>query len=213
MKMKNKMTKTTVLTTLVCLIPFIAGAVLYKNLPDTMAIHWGADGTPNGWASKFTAVFVLPGILLLINLFFPALIKMDPKNENMDVKVKNLCQWIIPVVSVLCAGVTLAEACGFESRMALIGPMVMGVLFVAIGNFLPKTTQSYTVGIKLPWTLNSEENWNRTHRLAGFLWVAGGIVMIITALLGLGFAGIIAMILLMIIIPTVYSYMLYKKGI
>ena len=213
MKMKNKMKMTTVLTTLVCLIPLAAGAVLYNSLPDTMAIHWGFDGTANGWASKLVAVFVLPGVLLILNLLFPVLLNMDPKNKNMDEKIKTLVRWIIPVVSVLCAGVTLAEACGVESKMALIGPMIMGVLFVAIGNFLPKTTQSYTVGIKLPWTLNSEENWNRTHRMAGFLWVAGGIVMIITALLGLGFAGMIAMIVLMAVVPTVYSYMLYRKGI
>lgn len=211
--MKNKMKMTTVLTTLVCLIPLAAGAVLYNSLPDTMAIHWGFDGTANGWASKLVAVFVLPGVLLILNLLFPVLLNMDPKNKNMDEKIKTLVHWIIPVVSVFCAGVTLAEACGVESKMALIGPMIMGVLFVAIGNFLPKTTQSYTVGIKLPWTLNSEENWNRTHRMAGFLWVAGGIVMIITALLGLGFAGMIAMIVLMAVVPTVYSYMLYRKGI
>lgn len=213
MKMKNKMKMTTVLTTLVCLIPLAAGAVLYNSLPDTMAIHWGFDGTANGWASKLVAVFVLPGVLLILNLLFPVLLNMDPKNKNMDEKIKTLVHWIIPVVSVFCAGVTLAEACGIESKMALIGPVLIGVLFVAIGNFLPKTTQSYTVGIKLPWTLNSEENWNRTHRMAGFLWVAGGIVMIITALLGLGFAGMIAMIVLMAVVPTVYSYMLYRKGI
>lgn len=213
MKMKNKMKMTTVLTTLVCLIPLAAGAVLYSSLPDTMAIHWGFDGAANGWASKLVAVFVLPGALLILNLLFPALLNMDPKNKNMDEKIKTLVHWIIPVVSMLCGGVTLAEACGVESKMALIGPMIMGVLFIAIGNFLPKTTQSYTVGIKLPWTLNSEENWNRTHRMAGFLWVVGGIVMIVTALLGLGFAGVIAMIVLMAVAPTVYSYMLYKKGI
>lgn len=211
--MKNKTRLTTVLTTLVCLIPFIAGAVLYKSLPDTMVTHWGADGIPNGWAPKYVAVFVLPGILLILNLLMPLLLKMDPKYENMDEKMTGLILWIIPVISVFCAGVTLAEACGVESRVAMIGPMLIGVLFVAIGNYLPKATQSYTVGIKLPWTLNSEENWNRTHRLAGFLWVLGGIVMIITALLGLGFAGVFAAIVLMAVVPAVYSYMLYRKGI
>lgn len=213
MKMKNKMKLTTVLTTLVCLIPFIAGAVLYKSLPDTMVTHWGAGGNPDGWAPKYVAVFVLPGILLIINLLMPLLLKMDPKYENMDEKMIGLILWILPVVSVFCAGVTLAEAYGFESRVAMIAPMLIGVMFVAIGNYLPKANQSYTVGIKLPWTLNSEENWNRTHRLAGFLWVIGGIVMIVTTLLGLGFIGVIAVLVLMIAVPTVYSYMLYRKGI
>lgn len=211
--MKNKVKFTTVLTTLVCLIPLIAGALLYNRLPDTMVTHWGVDGNPDGWAPKYIAVFVLPAVLLLINFFVPQLIKMDPKNKNMDGKMMALVQWILPVISMFCAGVTLAEACGVESRVAMIAPMLVGVLFIAVGNYLPKATQSYTVGIKLPWTLNSEENWNRTHRLAGFLWVLGGILMIVTSLLGLSFAGIFALFILMIVIPTVYSYMLYRKGI
>jgi uncharacterized membrane protein len=69
------------------------------------------------------------------------------------------------------------------------------------------------MGIRLPWTLHSEENWNRTHRLAGFLWVLGGLYFIVMSFVGWTPAGFLIPVLLMVLIPTVYSYVLYKKGI
>ena len=85
---------------------------------------------------------------------------------------------------------------------------------ILIGNYLPKTKQSYTMGIKLPWTLHSEENWNRTHRMAGFLWVIGGTLMVLISLLHLWQVWMMLVIItVMVLVPTVYSYLLYKKGI
>ena len=89
----------------------------------------------------------------------------------------------------------------------------MGVLFVLIGNYLPKTKQSYTLGIRLPWTLASEENWNRTHRLGGVLWVLGGLYFIVMSFFPWNLAAFLIPILLMALVPTVYSYLLYRRGI
>ena len=82
-----------------------------------------------------------------------------------------------------------------------------------IGNYMPKTKQSYTMGIRLPWTLHSEENWNRTHRLAGFLWVLGGLYFIVMSFVGWTPAGFLIPLAVMVLVPTVYSYVLYKRGI
>ncbi|MCQ2558994.1 MAG: DUF1648 domain-containing protein, partial [Oscillospiraceae bacterium] len=164
--MKNNSTKrTTILTTIVCLIPVVLGIILYPSLPETIVTHWDAQGNPNGWSSKLVGAIVFPGILAVVNLAFPLLLKTDPKYENMNGKVRTLIHWIIPFVSIFASGSTFATALDTNINVALLAPMLMGVLFVVIGNYLPKTTQSYTVGIKLPWTLNSEENWNRTHRM------------------------------------------------
>ncbi|MCQ2453523.1 MAG: DUF1648 domain-containing protein [Clostridia bacterium] len=168
-KMNREEKKELVLTTLVCLIPLIAGLLLYSKLPEEMAIHWDAQGNVNGTSSKLVGTIVLPGILALLNLIFPMLLRIDPKYENMNGKLKTLTHWIIPVTAVFCSGVTLAAALGVKTHIEVIAPMLVGVLLVLIGNYLPKTKQSYTMGIKLPWTLNSEENWNHTHRMAGFL--------------------------------------------
>lgn len=209
--MKNK--KMLIWTSLVCLIPLIVGAAVYSRLPETMATHWNLSGEPDGWSSRAFAVFGLPGILLAVNLFLPFALKADPKRENMSDKLVAISLWTIPVVSLLCCGLTLARGLGYEVRVERWVPVFMGVLFIVIGNYLPKTKQSYTMGIKLPWTLASEENWNRTHRLAGFLWVIGGALFILMSFIGWSLAAFLSIIALMVLVPMVYSYLLYRKGI
>lgn len=210
--MKNK--KEIVLTTAICLLPMAAGAILYSRLPDTIATHFDVNGQPDGWSGKAFAVFGLPAIIAAINLFMHFALRTDPKRQNMNPALRNIAIWTVPIVSVLTNAMVLGNALGYSSRIELILPLLVGVLFIAIGNYLPKTKQSFTMGIRLPWTLASEENWNRTHRLAGFLWVAGGIAMIALTLLHLWvFWLMLVIITALVLVPTFYSYSLYKKGI
>ena len=211
MKISKKML---ILTTLVCLLPIVAGIILYPQLPERIAIHWGFENEPNGWSSKAFAVFGLPGLMAGLNLILPLALKADPKNANMSPVLFNICLWIMPVVSVLCSTMTLGYALGYNVNIAQIIPAFVGVVFIVIGNYLPKTKQSYTMGIKLPWTLHSEENWNRTHRLGGFLWVLGGVAFIVLSIFKWWNIYVFFIILaVMVLVPTVYSYLLYRKGI
>jgi len=206
--------KQLVLTTAVCLLPMLAAAVLYPQLPEQMVTHWSADGTPDGWSSRAFAAFGLPGLMVGLNLLLHVGLNADPKRQNMSRALKLISIWTIPVVSVLCCGMTLGSALGYEMRVELIIPALMGVLFIAVGNYLPKTKQSYTMGIKLPWTLHSEENWNRTHRLGGFLWVLGGVAsLVMTLLQAWNAVAFFVLLAVMVGVPTVYSYWLYRKGI
>ena len=206
--------KTVILTTLVCLLPIVAGVILYPRLPKQMATHWGFGNEPNGWSSKAFAVFGLPGLMAALNLILPFALSADPKKQNMSPALVNISLWVIPVVSVMCSAMTLCYALGYRVSVARIVPAFVGVLFIIIGNYLPKTKQSYSMGIKLPWTLNSEENWNRTHRLSGFLWVIGGALFLMLTFFGWwNLYVLLGSILAMTLIPTVYSYLLYRKGI
>ena len=209
--MKNK--KTLIATTLVCLLPLLAGALVYSRLPEQVATHFDLQGNPDGWSSRAFAVFGLPGILLAVNLLIPFALQADPKHKNMSGALVNIVIWTVPVVSLLCSGLTLGRALGYDLRIEMVLPVFMGVLFILIGNYLPKTKQSYTMGIKLPWTLASEENWNRTHRLAGFLWVLGGAYFIVMSFIGWSLIAFLIPLALMVLVPTVYSYLLYRKGI
>ncbi len=208
----NSLRQTTIITTLVCLIPIIFGILFYTRLPETVVIHWDADGNPNGWAPKFLGIIVLPAALAVLNMIFPLLLKVDPKYKYMNPKVKVLLHWIIPAASILASGVTLLSALGRELNLNLIVPLFLGLVFIIIGNYLPKMTPSYTVGIKLPWTLNNEENWKKTHRMSGFLWVVGGIIMILAGVLNFRMIVSIAICIVMVIVPVIYSYILYRKG-
>ena len=96
---------------------------------------------------------------------------------------------------------------------------IVGFLFVVLGNYMPKLQQNYTVGIKLPWTLNSEENWYRTHRLGGKLFMVGGFLIMVegvfSSVLSEEITFIVLMVILMVctVIPLGYSFWLFKKGV
>ena len=192
----------------------MAGLVLYSRLPERVPTHFDFSGTPDGWSSRPFAVFGLPCLLAALNVFLYACLNRDPKRANMSGALKTVSQWSLPVLSVLCYGLTLTAALGYPSRIEIVVPLLTGILLLVIGNYLPKTKQSYTMGIRLPWTLQSEENWNRTHRLSGFLWVAAGAAFILLSLLRLWNIWLLGAVLLaLIFVPIGYSYFLHKKGI
>ena len=202
------------ITTLICLLPILAGMALYSRLPEQVPTHFDFSGTPNGWSSRAFAVFGIPGLMAAINLFLHICLEKDPKRANMSAALKRISLWVMPVLSILTSGLTLGAAMGWPVHVETVIPVLVGGLFLLVGNYLPKTKQSYTMGIRLPWTLDSEENWNRTHRLSGFLWVAAGAAFILLSLLRLWNVWLLAaLVLALIFVPIGYSYFLHKKGI
>lgn len=210
--MIKKNLKTLIVTSVIILLPVLAGVVLWNQLPEQIPTHWNAAGEIDGWSSKSFAIFGLSGILLAAQWLCALGTAADPKKENHPQKILKLVLWVIPVLSVLLYTITYAVALGQEVRMEVVMPVFIGVLFAIIGNYLPKCKQNYTIGIKIPWTLNSEENWNRTHRFAGRLWLVSGVVIMLTGFFG-GFWIFLIVALLMVFAPLIYSYLLHRKGI
>ena len=200
-----------ILVSIVTLLPILVGILLWNQLPEQMPTHWNAAGEIDDWSSKAFAVFGLPCIMLagLWACIFASY--ADPKREAHSNKVYQLVLWIIPALSVVLHTIMYATALGKEVRVEMIMPVFMGLLFAIIGNYMPKCKQNYTIGIKIPWTLNNEENWNRTHRFAGWLWTACGLVIMLTGIFG-GFWIFFAIVLLMVLAPVIYSYMLHRRG-
>lgn len=210
----NTEKRTAVLTTVICLLPILAGLALYSRLPEQVPTHFDFSGNPNGWSSRPFAVFGLPCLMAALNMFLHISLLRDPKRANMSAALKTISRWVIPALSVLSCGLILTAAMGYPSHVETVIPLLVGILFLLVGNYLPKTKQSYTMGIRLPWTLESEENWNRTHRLAGFLWVAAGALFILVTLLHLWNRWLLTLLLLAVIfVPVLYSYALHRKGI
>ena len=199
-----------IITSLIILIPIVIGLILWDKLPNQVPMHWNAQGEVDSYGTKFQAVFLMPLVLVAFHWICILGTSLDPKKQNINDKMVTLVLWIIPIISLLCNSMMYATALGHKVNVEIIMPLFMGALFVVIGNYMPKCKQSYTVGIKLPWTLDNEENWNKTHRLAGFLWVIGGVIIMATAFLGAFWLFFIVLIP-MVVIPFVYSYLLYKK--
>ena len=123
-----------------------------------------------------------------------------------------LALWIIPVVSLYVAAMIYPYSLGYRPDFSFAGGMLLSLMLIIIGNYLPKARQNYTMGIRIPWTLANEENWNRTHRLAGFLWMACGVVMLVLTLCrAVPFAVLIGVMILATLIPCAYSYWLHEK--
>ena len=209
--MIKKNLKELIITSIVGLLPVIGGVVLWDRLPDQIPSHWNVAGEVDGWVSKPVAVFALP--LIFIALSWLAIYKVlsDPKGNCRSPKMKLLTVWLIPVISLASMSAIYVYALGNEVIMELIAPVICGAFMIAIGNYLPKCEQNRTVGIKLPWTLANEENWNRTHRLAGFVFVIGGVLVALFALLGISVL-VIVTLLAILLIPSIYSYILHRRG-
>ena len=211
-KMIKKNWKILLLTSLIILLPIGVGVVLWNQLPEKIPTHWNVAGEVDGWSSKPFAVFCLPLIMLAIQWLCMLATSADPKKEHHPSKVLHLVFWLIPVLSVVLFCLTYAAALGKDVRIEMVMPVLIGLILTIVGNYLPKCKQNYTIGIKIPWTLNSEENWNRTHRFAGRLWVVCGMGMMLTGFLG-SFWIFFGITLLMVLAPLIYSYMLHRKGI
>lgn len=210
--MIKKHLKLLCITSAVILLPILAGLFFWDQLPDQIASHWNTAGEIDGWISKPVAVFGMPLLLLAIQWLCVIGTAADPKKQNHSDKILHLVFWIIPVLSVLLHTLTYAIALGKGVRIELVLPVLVGLILVIIGNYLPKCKQSYTIGIKLPWTLHSEENWNKTHRFAGFLWVVCGLLVALTGFIG-GRWLFLPLVLVMVLPPVLYSYLLYRKGV
>ncbi len=210
--MIKKNWKLLVVTSVVIALPILIGVILWDRLPARMPTHWNATGEVDGWSSKPFAVFGLPGILLALHWLCVLGTAADPKKRNHSEKLLHLVHWIIPALSVVLGAVTYLTALGQPVRIEVLLPLLTGLLFTIIGNYMPKCKQNYTIGIKIPWTLESEENWNRTHRFAGRLWFLGGLLIIATSFLGNVWI-FLTITLVMAFIPFPYSYALHRKGI
>ena len=198
--------KELLLTSAVCLLPLLAGVILYPRLPETMATHWGFDGTANGWSSRAATVFGLPLFILALHLVCSYAESRDTKRKNVNPVLRTVMLWFCPAVSLLGGALTLGTGLGYEMHVSTVAPVFVGLLFLILGNYLPKLRRNRTMGIRLPWTLASEENWSRTHRVAGFTWVAAGLLMLLSALLRLhGPTVTVVLLALAVGIPVLYS--------
>jgi len=210
--MLQKYKKTLIITTIIILLPMLAGIILWNKLPEQFPTHFNAAGEVDGYGSRFFGVFCLPLILAAFQwLCAVGSLKMDPKAENLEGKVFSLVLWIIPALSIVMNALVYCTALGMNMNVQIIMPLLVGLLMVIIGNWLPKCKPSWTLGIKLPWTLADEDNWNRTHRFAGPVWVAGGMVIMLCALIGGAFLWVMAAaFVVMVAAPVVYSFLLFK---
>ncbi len=195
---------------MIILLPALVGLILWNKLPDSIATHWDINGTADGFSSKRFAVLVFPLIFAAVQTAVFFVTKEDPRNEAVSEKINSMVLWLLPCVSLYTSSSVYATALGMKINTAQITMIMVGAMFIVIGNYLPKIRHNYTIGIKVPWTLNDEENWNATHRMAGAVWVLCGIAMIVMGFTGANWTGLALVIACATMIPMSYSWYYYK---
>ncbi|MBN7274647.1 DUF1648 domain-containing protein [Ligilactobacillus pobuzihii] len=210
---KDKEIKTIVGSFLLTLAPMIVGFLLWNKLPNQIAIHFTLhSGQPNGWSNKAMAVYGFPLIMVAVQLFVVVFMNLDKYKRNIDIKVIKVIYWIVPWVEFVTAIMIFGYSLGYQINSDIISNLLLGVVFIILGNYLPKVKQNKTIGYRVSWTLSSKENWRKTNRLGGWIFVICGIIFLANTILQQEWL-MIGPLIIAVIIPMTYSYVLHRKGI
>ncbi len=206
-----------VITSLLILLPLFFGLLMWNKLPDRLASHWGAGGAVDGMAGHAFTIVFMPLILLVFHWLCLLISAAEFKKRGRNGKALGMLFWIIPAVSLFSGGIIYSAAFGLELNLMRLVLAFTGLLFLCLGNYLPKVEQNGVLGVRIPWTLGSEENWRRTHRFCGRLWVAGGFLLLLLTPLPvplsnpLLFALFLVTALALSLLPILYSYLYYRR--
>lgn len=205
--------KTLILTSIIILLPILVGLLLWDHLPDVVATHWGFSGEADGWSSKAFAVFLPPVLMLATHWLCIFATASDPKNKQRNGKVQKLVLWTVPFVSLFSSAMLYGTVLDAQLNITSITFATVGIMFIVIGNYLPKTSQNFTIGIKVSWALADQDNWNATHRFGGRVYVIGGLALVLLAFLPtqLAIGWMVVILLTMGFVPILYSWLYYKK--
>ena len=207
-----------ILAIVVSLIPFAAFAFIQESLPDRVPIHWNAAGEIDGWTprSQLPAFLgVMAGLGMGLYLLTRFIKKLDPKrsaqlNENTAEKIG------LGIVVFICAINCLVLTPGTDGfNMTTIILVMVSLLFTFMGNLMYNIKPNYFIGIRLPWTLESDDNWRRTHRLAGATWFVGGIVSAVLATFmdpKTMFIIFMSITAILVLVPSIYSFAMFRQS-
>jgi immunity protein, SdpI family len=187
---------------------------VYGRLPDPMTIHWNLAGEPDGVGSRAYGTFLLPLVILGMWGLLVALPKLDPRSANIEKFRDTYDVFVIAVIGMMCllqVGI-LGSALGWPIQVGRLAPIMIGGLFVVLGNLLPRFRSNFFFGIRTPWTLSSESVWARTHRVGGYMMVVVGLLLVLAGVMGTPRWLIVAMVgsAVLVTVVLVYSYVIWR---
>ena len=194
------------------MVPFVISLACYSRMPEQVPTQWGWDGQVHGYSGRLMACFGIPAFMLAMEIFVAAAFKMDPKRKNIERSgaLAWISRWFMAALGILAEIVIVLGGLGYEVDVGRIMSISIGLLITVMGNYLPRCRYNFTMGIRTPWTLNDAQNWTRIHRLAGYCWTPGGIVMAVLGYFRLAIP-YFAVLVVITLVPAVYSYVLYRR--
>lgn len=207
--------KTEIVPFLILFLTIALSFWAYPLLPDMVVSHWDFSGQANGWSSREFHVLLFPALLFGMYLMFNLMPKFDPRSERYQefsgvyLIMRN---FIMLILLVVFAAATLSNL-GYAINIGATVSGAVGLLMIVLGNYFGKLKRNYFVGIKTPWTLSSENVWNKTHRLGSRVFIIWGIGLVLAPWLAPTIAFIILFggLITILIGLTLYSYLEYRK--
>lgn len=182
-------------------------------LPSAVALF--IKGTlENAMRGAWYFTWLMPVIMAVLHTFMLIITRyIDPVRQSK--KIENIIFFIVPAISLYVGGIFISIILGLEFNVGIVCSLLLGIMFIVMGNYLPKAKRNRTFGIKIKWTLANDDNWAATHRLSGKLFVVAGVLSLLMAFLPLTamFISFTVLLAAIVIIPIVYSYTFYKKQI
>jgi uncharacterized membrane protein len=207
--------KTESLSILIILAMWAVSIYFYLHFPDRVPTHWDVQGQINGWSSKSFGAFFVPGLSIGLYLLLLGLPSIDPKKENYKLfsPAYHIFKNVIILVLFGIYLLTGFAGLGYHVNIGLWIPAIIGVMFIILGFYMEKLKLNWMMGFRNMWTLSSEKVWDKTNRLAGKLFMVSGLLIGITSILPPHFVipVFILAVLLIIIVPTVFSYIWYQQ--
>ncbi|GIN68735.1 MULTISPECIES: SdpI family protein [Bacillus] len=195
------------------LINLLVWVMAYPHISDQVPIHWSSSGEVDRYASKMEAMLTAMGLLVVVYILMAVTPKVDPRKKNyrMFSKTYDILINAMMVLFSLINILMVLSGMGYDLPTSSIVPVLVGALLIIIGNYLPRVRPNFFMGIKNPWTLSSDAIWKKTHRFGAKVFTIAGIFIAADGLFTIGENVILPIILLTVIAPYVYSYMLFRK--
>ena len=188
-------------------------AALYTDLPAQIPTHWNAAGEIDDYSPKGWGIVMLLGMGVLVWVIMKLIPVISPKGYRTETfaEIVNLFQVVlVAFMSGICM-LVLLESYGINVRINESIFIGVGLLLFILGNYMTKMRKNFFLGIRTPWTLASDEVWSRTHRVGGPIFMAGGLLLAVSAFLPIRAEAMAAVIVVIALVPVVYSYFVYRS--
>jgi len=192
-----------------------ATIVGYPSFPEEIPIHWNMYGEPDAFAPKWWGAWLLPAVGLATYAASLVALRTLPRTEDLlnDRRIVQLARISGPFFMAVLQMVTVAIWLGVEVSILDVTYVAIGGLYALLGNYMPRVDPNWVFGIRVPWTLESDEVWYRTHRLAGPIWVLGGVSLSLTPWIGAEVGKTVyflAVTGVLVVVPVVAAYLWYR---
>lgn len=190
----------------------LIGAIFF--MPDIIPIHWNANWQIDSYGSRYY-LFILAVIPLLAYYGMLLMKKIDPHKGDIEKRAKtyNIFRYGLTCFFICLAVLVYYLSLNPTADIQMLLLLLMGMIFIGVGNYMPKLPQNYFLGIKTPWTLANEYVWRKTHKIGGYTWIVIGFIIMAFGLLNLPYENIMVVTLVIgdVVFMMIYSYMIYRQ--